>query len=203
MANNLDYFKTAIDPKAIALIKHFESLHDGDLSKIGLQPKMDPVGIWTAGYGHALRDPKDPKKFLKGLKNKALAESLMTIPNEAEALKVLESDLINDYLPITCISIPVQILYDLKPHQIGALVSFVYNCGTGYKNRWGKFIPFAMFNNLLKLFTTNTPAYTIQNFVDYWNTSVIKSGGEVLPGLVRRRKAEAWLFRYNELRFDF
>jgi lysozyme len=31
----------------IQLIQEFESLHDGDLTMIGLQPKMDPVGIWT------------------------------------------------------------------------------------------------------------------------------------------------------------
>ena len=31
----------------IDLIKHFEGLHDGDLKKIGLQPKKCPAGIWT------------------------------------------------------------------------------------------------------------------------------------------------------------
>jgi hypothetical protein len=29
----------------IDIITHFEGLHDGDLHVIGLQPKMDPVGI--------------------------------------------------------------------------------------------------------------------------------------------------------------
>lgn len=38
----------------IILIKHYESLHDGDLSRIGLQPKMCPAGYWTEGYGHAI-----------------------------------------------------------------------------------------------------------------------------------------------------
>ena len=33
--------------KGINLIKYFESLHDGDLTEIGLQPKMCPAGIWT------------------------------------------------------------------------------------------------------------------------------------------------------------
>ncbi|MDR6527433.1 GH24 family phage-related lysozyme (muramidase) [Chryseobacterium rhizosphaerae] len=33
--------------RGIDLIKEFESLHDEDLKKPGLQPKMDPVGIWT------------------------------------------------------------------------------------------------------------------------------------------------------------
>lgn len=34
-------------PQLEQLIKHYESLHDGDLSAIGLQPKMDCLGIWT------------------------------------------------------------------------------------------------------------------------------------------------------------
>ena len=42
--------------KGIELIKSFESLHDGDLSKIGLQPKMCPAQIWTEGYGRAMRE---------------------------------------------------------------------------------------------------------------------------------------------------
>ena len=39
--------KTGI--KGIDLIKEFESLHDGDLKQVGLQPKMCPAGIWTEG----------------------------------------------------------------------------------------------------------------------------------------------------------
>ena len=37
------------------IVKHYESLHDGDLKKIGLQPKLCPAGIWTQGYGRAMR----------------------------------------------------------------------------------------------------------------------------------------------------
>ena len=33
----------------VKLVSHYEGLHDGDLSKVGLQPKMDPIGIWTEG----------------------------------------------------------------------------------------------------------------------------------------------------------
>lgn len=36
-----------INEAGISLIKEFESLHDGDLSVIGLQPKQCPAGIWT------------------------------------------------------------------------------------------------------------------------------------------------------------
>jgi lysozyme len=38
-----------ISEKGLDLIKHFESLHDGDLTIVGLQPKMCPAGIWTEG----------------------------------------------------------------------------------------------------------------------------------------------------------
>ena len=55
----------AISKNAIDLIKHYESLHDGNLKEIGIQPKMDPVGIWTIGWGHAIADPIT-KQFLKG-----------------------------------------------------------------------------------------------------------------------------------------
>ena len=48
----------------INLIKHFEGLHDGDLKEIGLQPKKCPAGIWTQGYGSAMRDKNG--NFLKG-----------------------------------------------------------------------------------------------------------------------------------------
>ena len=42
--------------RGIQLIKFFESLHDGDLSKIGLQPKLCPADVVTIGYGHAVKD---------------------------------------------------------------------------------------------------------------------------------------------------
>jgi len=77
--------------QGIDLIKEFESLHDGDLKKIGLQPKMDPVGIWTEGYGRAMRDDKG--NFLKGAANKSIAEKRATISTEKEAEMALRQDL--------------------------------------------------------------------------------------------------------------
>jgi len=47
-----------ISKQGIELIKFFESLHDGNLSKIGLQPKLCPANIVTIGYGRALKDKK-------------------------------------------------------------------------------------------------------------------------------------------------
>ena len=66
--------------KGINLIKYFESLHDGDLTEIGLQPKMCPAGIWTEGYGHAIRDLKG--QFFKGKDNKLKAYANSIVKNE-------------------------------------------------------------------------------------------------------------------------
>ena len=48
--------KLKISQLGIDLIKFYESLHDGNLSKIGLQPKECPAGFWTVGYGRMLKD---------------------------------------------------------------------------------------------------------------------------------------------------
>ena len=101
----------------IDLIKHFEGLHDGNLKEIGLQPKKDPVGIWTEGYGHAMRDNKG--NFLKGnTRQKA------TIKNEIEAQILLFYDL-NVYEAIVI----RKLKRTVKQNEFDALVCFVYNCG--------------------------------------------------------------------------
>lgn len=55
----------------IELIKHFESLHDGDLTQIGLQPKLAPEGLWTAGWGHLIIDPSTKKSLPEEQKKRA------------------------------------------------------------------------------------------------------------------------------------
>jgi len=77
--------------KGIELIKNFETLHDGDLSLIGLQPKMCPAGIWTEGYGHAILDKTG--KQIKGAKNKYLAYDYSIAYTESEAETLLADDL--------------------------------------------------------------------------------------------------------------
>jgi len=164
------------------LIKQFESLHDGDLKKVGLQPKMDPVGIWTCGYGRAMIDPKT-KQFLKGAANKAYAESLATIKTESEALVALDEDL-QKYATYAANALGICDWGILNENQRGALTSFVYNCGTGKPK-------FKIFENIVKY---NSGKMTKKELQTYWESSVIKGGGVVLKGLVRRRVAEAKLF---------
>lgn len=179
-----------ISPKAIDLIKHFESLHDGDLTMIGLQPKMDSVGIWTMGWGRAMRDPSTGD-FLKGAANKAKAYKLATIHTEAEATEALSEDL-GQYERTARMKLGTTYWDKLNADQKGALTSFVYNCGTGKPK------DYKIFANI-KLYVDQE--WNVTQMRAYWDKSVIKAGGKVQPGLVRRRKSEAELFLTGRLNF--
>lgn len=152
------------------LIKEFESLHDGDLKKIGLQPKMCPAGIWTEGYGRAMRDKNG--NFIKGEAKKDLAYARITIHNAVEAEKALLEDLIV-YERI----VATKIKKELNQNQFDALVSYVYNTGGS--------------NTLYTLINNNNSKETIYN---WFTTKYISANGIKLAGLIRRRKAEANLY---------
>lgn len=162
----------------ITLIKYFEQLHDGDLTKIGLQPKMCPAGIWTIGYGHALSDLNG--KFLKGEADfhriAELYPEYLTI-NEEIAVKLLDNDL--DYYETRVEAI----IPGLKQHEFDSLVSFSYNVGLGALKS----------STLLKRIQSRQG--NIEEAFLMWN----KSGGKVLRGLTRRRQAEATLFLTGKL----
>lgn len=158
--------KTGID-----LIKHFEGLHDGDLHVIGLQPKMCPAGIWTEGYGRAMRDDKG--KFIKGAENKKLAYSRITIKTEAQAEKALQED-----LPSYERLVIINSKRSLSQNEFDALVSHRYN--TGGSKTLAEMVNSE--NILLK---------------PWWISHYIMGGGKVLKGLVERRKAEAKLYFFG------
>lgn len=162
--------KTGI--KGLSLIKEFESLHDGDLKQIGLQPKMCPAGIWTEGYGRAMRDDKGA--FIKGIENKALAFSRISIHNEAEADKALLEDLgPREQLIMQKIRVP------LNQNQFDALVAYFYNIGFS--------------DTMAKMVNSNAPIETI---VAWWKSHYVTGEGnpKPLPGLVRRRISESNLY---------
>lgn len=192
-----------LENPTLALIKHFESLHDGDLTKIGLQPKMDPVGIWTVAWGRALRNPKTGK-FLKGEADRKLAYELFPSLTEQEADLMLEIDLKSEYIPIlnnqlNSLKSPVAQPGNLKPHEFGALLAFSYNCGTHYKNSLGVRKPYAIWDMVNKYKGGLISGTQLR---DYWKDSVIKSQGQVLRGLKRRRRSEVHYFLSGELQFD-
>ena len=154
----------------IDLIKYFEGLHDGDLTVIGLQPKMCPAGIWTEGYGHAMRDLKG--QFFKGKENKLKAYANSIVKTESEAQKLLEKDLeVFEMIVMRKIKVP------LKQNQFDALVSHTYNTGGS--------------GTLFKLI--NEKAH-ISKIRDWWQNKYITGGGVLLRGLVERRKVEFNLF---------
>jgi lysozyme len=163
-----------INQKGIDLIKNFESLHDGDLRTIGLQPKMCPVQIWTVGWGHAIVDPLT-RKFLKGTKDQKRALELYSSMTEQEAEMLLKRDL-------TAFSSGVTraLKVKLTENQFSALVSFAYNVGIGNYNK----------STLLRLINANPNNPQIEEQFLRWN----RGGGKVLNGLTRRRTAEAKLY---------
>lgn len=154
----------------IDLIKDFESLHDGDLSIIGLQPKMCPAKVWTEGYGRAMRN-KDGV-FLRGTKDKKEAYNNITINNKQEAEQALIEDLrVFERIVSFKIKIP------LTQNQFDSLVSHTYNTGGS--------------DTLFKLINRRAPEEQIKK---WFETKYITANGVRLQGLVRRRKAESDLF---------
>jgi lysozyme len=78
---------------------------------------------------------------------------------------------------------------ELEQHQFDALVSFTYKLGSlAFGN-----------SNLLRAVNANPLSPTIEKQFLRW----VYSRGKILPELVRRRKAENWLYFRGELRFDF
>ena len=154
------------------LIKESESLHDGDLTKIGLQPKLCPAVIWTVGWGHALYFNGKPLQlddldmvdlYFPQFKNMTLeqADELFN-----EDLKTFEN-LVKRYLQVS-----------VTQNQFDALVSFSFNCGYSQT-----------------LFSLINSKSSIDLIGQWWTTHYITGQGRQLPGLVIRRKKEFNLFK--------
>lgn len=164
----------------ISLIKHYESLHDGDLKKIGLQPKMCPAGIWTVGYGHALRDLNG--QWLKGISG---YNRLLELYPDLETLTEAEADdILIDDLEIFENAIN-KILSQLAQHEFDAIISFCFNCGVGN------------FKSSTLLRRLKGERGSIMDAWYMWN----KSGSKILRGLQLRRESEYILYSDGVLNF--
>jgi len=165
-----------VPQEGIELIKSFEGIPDGDPSTVNLDAYLDPVGIWTIGWGHAITYQG---VFLRGPQNKGIARALypggITI-EQAEML--LRGELVNfarDVLRLA--KVP------LDDGQFAALVSFAFNCGSGNLAS----------STLLRKLNQGDYAGAADQFL-VWNKAR-KNGVLVeLPGLTRRRRAERALF---------
>ena len=161
-----------VPQEGIELIKSFEGIPDGDPSSVNLDAYLDPVGIWTIGWGHAITYQG---VFLRGPQNKGIARALypggITI-EQAEML--LRGELVNfarDVLRLA--KVP------LDDGQFAALVSFAFNCGSGNLAS----------STLLRKLNQGDYAGAADQFLA-WNKAR-KNGVLVeLPGLTRRRRAE-------------
>lgn len=167
------------------LVKHYESLHDGDLKKIGLQPKLCPAGYWTIGYGHAIilngkiADYKVPYSKIESL----------TLASEEVASDLLSRDLSaysTQVFPL------IKNFHTLTQSQKDALVSFSYNVGVNSLAN----------STLLKKINKGDIKGASSEFLR-WNKAVNPKTGlmEPLPGLTARRKSEQYLFDNGELKF--
>lgn len=164
--------------KGIELIKYFESLHDGDLTKVGLQPKLCPAGIWTEGYGHAMTD--DHGRFISGKNaSQAQADLLSKVKTKEDATKLLVKDL-NKFEAIVNKRLKVEV----KQNEYDALVSHTFNTGGSDT-----------------LFDLVNKKSTTEELKNWFLNKYISANGVVLKGLQRRRMSEFVLFTTGELKF--
>lgn len=173
----------SITKVGIELIKHYESLHDGDLSKIGLQPKMDCSGYWTEGWGHLMLFNGKP---IKGEENKELAYKIAKIsdPNiddDEEAEILLLEDIFK-----TIKIIKKKLKVNLLPYETDALISHTFNTG-------GSDTLFQLLNAKIR---------DNEKIKEWWCNHYVTSDGIRKKGLVFRRKDEYNLFLTGILKFS-
>ena len=112
-----------------------------------------PADVWTIGYGHT-RGVNNGAVITKEQGERFLRQDLQTAEQAVNSQGLV-----------------------LNQNQFDALVSFVFNVGSGNFTR----------STLLRKLKVNTNDPTISYEFSRWK----HGGGKVLPGLVRRRKAEA------------
>lgn len=173
--------KKHVSPAGLALIKRFEGICDGDPTTVNLDPYLDPVGIWSIGWGHAIRLNG---RFLKGAADAALAKSLFP---SGITLTEAETLLAEDVAPV---AIYLNAVFpQLTQNQFDALVAFAFNVGLG------KFENSTLFRKL----KAGDIAGAAAEF-KRWIHGTDEHGNKiVLPGLVTRREAECDLFLSKEI----
>jgi lysozyme len=143
-----------------------------------LEAYQDSAGIWTIGYGNTSYE--NGKRVKEGDKiAQWRAEDLF--------VRVIQH-FVND---VNYLTKGMQ----LTQNQFDALVSFAYNVGSDID--LDTIAEGLGDSTLLKLVLNNPKNPDISKEFLKWN----KAGGKVVPGLTRRRKAEAHLYKTGELNF--
>ena len=166
-----------INAAGLTLVKKWEGILDGDPSTVNLDPYLDPVGVWTIGWGHAITDTNG--KFLRGKDKRARARALYPDGiTTTQAEDLLRSDLLDAAKDVSAL---VKVL--LTENQFSALVSFQFNCGgIGLST-----------STIRKKLNAKDYAGAAAQFAR-WNKGTVKGKLVVLPGLVKRRADERQLF---------
>ncbi|CAI6341515.1 unnamed protein product [Periconia digitata] len=132
-------------------------------------PAPDPIGLPTVGYGHLCQ-------------TSGCGEVPYSFPlTEASATSLLLSDVISFQQGVTLTTNSGVVLNE---NQYGALVSFSFNVGNAN---------FASSTLLRRMNAGEDELTVIEEELPKWN----KAGGQVLPGLTRRRSAEIALARQS------
>jgi lysozyme len=146
------------------LIKYFEA---GDGLEKYLNAYLDPVGIWTIGYGSIFNYDQN-RKVLPGDKI-----------DQTTALRYLRYETQNIIPKIqNLVKVPI------NQNQLDSLTSFVYNVGLG---NFGS-------STLLKLLNSGATKEIVAEQFLRWNKGTVNGKTVILHGLTIRREAEKKLF---------
>lgn len=158
--------------RAVDLVAEYEGFRP--------RPYRCPAGVWTIGYGHVIRDRAGRTV------DAATAQRLHPTPwTREQARAVLRDDLRHVEHALR------EALGDvrLSGRQRAAIVSWAYNVGLGAARR----------STLLRLVRAGRLAAAAAEFRRWvWARDPRTGERRILPGLVRRRAAEAALFRGGE-----
>lgn len=135
----------------------------------GFEPK------WYPDAAHGWKVPTIGYGHTDAAGNPKYATNKSLVLSEADATDILRND-IQKYADAVSKAVKVP----LNDNQFDALVSFTYNLGPGNLNK----------STLLKKLNAGNYDGAANEFGKW-----VKAGGKTLNGLVRRRKAEAALFR--------
>jgi len=112
-----------ITAECATLVSAWEGLPDGDPTTVNLDPYMDPVGIWTIGYGRALRSAATGRFLIGACDRRAAFAQYPGGITKAQARSLLGADLGRFAAQVTALA------GQATPPQLDALVAFDFNTG--------------------------------------------------------------------------
>lgn len=167
-----------INNAGLILVKKWEGVLDGDPSTVNLDPYLDPVGIWTIGWGHAIVDTSG--HFIRGKARghdaRALYPGGITF---TQAEDLLRTDLFESAKDVAFL-----VRVPLTDNQFSALVSFQFNTGALKKS------------TLFKKLKAKDYLGAADQF-GRWVKGRVNGTLVTFPGLVSRRADERLLFLKN------